>query len=221
MSLLKIPFYKSEGDPNRCYEASMKSVLKYFFPEKDFSFEELDELVGRKPRMWTYTHQIVPVLHDLGLSVIFCSTDPMDSLSSVKSFMELLKKYKTQESIDHVLKNTDVETVVNAAVKCKQYDLFEHKRLAFSEIQRHLDQGHIPMMLLDRNILIGKKGPYQGHFVVVTGYDDNFVYYHENLEKAPKSNAKVRKDVFVKAWDNSGTGNDVVLVVGMADNSKS
>ena len=212
--MLSVPYYESKGDPNRCFEASMKSVLKYFTPNSDCSLEQLDEMVGRKPGMWTYTHQIVPVLHKLGLNVRFYSRDTIERYTTKRRLLGLLKNSYDKKSLSFVLQHTDVETVVAKAVECQRYTLFEAKRLRFNEIERHIDMGHIPMVLLDWHTLESIRGPYQGHFVVMTGYDSDNVYYHENSESMPVPNRKVPKVRFAKAWDNVRTGNDVVIALG-------
>ena len=44
----EIPYFK-QPDNTHCFQACLKMILKYFFPEKEFTYEELDE-ISDKPR---------------------------------------------------------------------------------------------------------------------------------------------------------------------------
>lgn len=54
-------------------------------------------------------------------------------------------------------------------INCPDYKIFEQRVLEFSEIEDALISGYVPLMLIDWNVLYKYKGPYSGHFVVVTG----------------------------------------------------
>lgn len=59
--------------------------------------------------------------------------------------------------------------------------------------------GHLLLVLLDWYIVIGKKGPYQGHFGIITGFDSKNIYFHNSGPKNPKPNMKIPKDVIYKS----------------------
>ena len=67
-------------------------------------------------------------------------------------------------------------------------------------------------MTFDNNVISGKKGQYQGHFVAITGFDDKYVCYHESGPNHPEPNKRVLKETFIEAWNANGTDNDVVIV---------
>ena len=91
--LLNVPFYINEGDGTVCYQVAMQSVLKYFLG-KEYSLNELIRITDKKPGKWTSTTQIVPVLHDLGLNLMyFTKSDPEPYLRGepyIREIMELL-----------------------------------------------------------------------------------------------------------------------------------
>ena len=47
---------------------------------------------------------------------------------------------------------------------------------ALGKLMRHVDDGEIPVVLISSYRIYGKKAP---HWVVVTGYDERFVYVHD------------------------------------------
>ena len=207
--LLSVPFYENKGDGNQCMQVAMKSVLKHFL-NKDFSLEELDKLTGRKTGLWTWTSQGVKVLCDLELEVKYYSKSDLEPFLEGEQFV---RKHFGKDA-EKILKFTDLPVVLESIKKLLKYNIFEKRKLPFGEVESHIKQGHVPLMLIDHSKLIGKEGLYQGHFVVVTGFDDQNVFYHESGPKNPEANKKVLKSIFIEAWNANGTDNDVVIVYG-------
>lgn len=193
-------------------QVTMKSVLKYFL-NKDFSLEELDKLTGRKENLSTWTTQGVAVLHDLGLKVKYYSK------SDLKPFLEgepFIRKHFGKDA-EKILKSTDIPVLLESIKIVLKYNIFEIKKLSFKDIENHIKQGHILVILIDNNKIVGKEGFYQGHFVVVTGFDDENIFYHDSGPKNPEANKKVKKKVFEEAMNANGTDNDCIIVLGKCD----
>ena len=206
---LNLPFYPNTKEGNQCFQVAMQVVLKHFL-DKEYTIEELDTVTKRKPGLWTWTSQIAPVLYNFGLDVKFFSSTELEPYLEGEPFM---RKHFGKDA-DVILKYTDVDVLVDSIKNLLKYDLFENRKLTFEEIEQHISQGHVPMVLIDYATLIEKDGPYQGHFVVVTGFDDGHVYYHESGPKDPTPDRKVSKNNFVKAMNANGTDDDVVIVLG-------
>ncbi|MBD3354415.1 hypothetical protein GF361_00340 [Candidatus Woesearchaeota archaeon] len=204
--ILDIPFYKNDKDGNQCMQVAMKIVLKHFL-DKDYSLEELDKLTKRKKEKWTWTSQVVSVLYDLGLDVRYYSSVDLKDMLEGEGYV---RKTMGKEA-DRILKFMDVPVVLDSIKKLLEYDIFEKKKLKFKEIEDLIEKGAVPMMLIDYSKLSGKKG-YNGHFVVVTGFDSSNTYYHESGPKDPEANKKINKKKFIDAWNSKGTDNDVVIV---------
>ncbi|MFH1452009.1 MAG: C39 family peptidase [archaeon] len=207
--ILKVPFYKNDGDGNQCMQVSMKSILKYFL-DKDFSLEELDNLTGRKENLWTYTTQIVSVLYCLGLDLKFYSKEELEPFLEGESF---IRKHFGKDA-EKILKFTDVPVVVKSTKNLLNYNLFEKKILSLDEIEKHILEGHVLLVLVDYNKISRKEGNYQGHSVVITGFDDDYIYFHESGPSNPEPNKKVSKKIFEEAMNANGTDNDCVVVFG-------
>ncbi len=203
------PFYENKGDGNQCMQVAMKSVLKHVL-EKDFSLDDLDKLTGRKNGLWTWTSQVVIVLHDFGLKIKYYSKSDLEPFLEGEPF---IRKHFGKDA-DKILKFTDLPVVLDSFKKLLKYDIFEKRKFTFEEVESHMEQGHIPLMLIDRNKIVGKEGFYQGHFIIVTGFDDQNVFYHESGPKNPEANKKVLKSTFIDAWNANGTDNDLVIVYG-------
>ncbi len=204
---LSVPFYENKGDGKQCVQVAMKSILKHFL-DRDFSLEELDRLTGRKNGLWTWISQCVIVLHDLGLKVKYYSKSDLEPYLQGEPFIR--KRYGKDS--EKILKFTDLPIVLDSIKNLLKYNIFEKRKMSFDEVESHIKQGYVPLMSIDHNKIVGKKDLYQGHFVVVTGFDDQNVFYHESGPKNPGENKKVLKSTFIYAWN--GTGNDIVIVYG-------
>lgn len=64
-----VPFFANTNDNTHCYQAIVKSVLKYYFPDKDYSWKALDTFTGKKPGMATWPTQSLLHFQSLGLNV--------------------------------------------------------------------------------------------------------------------------------------------------------
>jgi len=190
-------------------QVAMQSALKHFL-DKEVSLEELDRLTGRETGLWTWTSRIIPVLHDFGLKVKFYSKLDLEPFLQGEPFIR--KQYG--KDADKILKFSNLPVVMRAIKRVLRQGLFEKRKLPFAEIESHIEQGRLPLMLIDHNKLVGKEGLYQGHFVIVTGFDSQSIFYHEPGPKNPEANKKVPKPVFIEAWNASGTDNTVVIVFG-------
>ncbi|HLC32239.1 MAG TPA: peptidase C39 family protein [Candidatus Nanoarchaeia archaeon] len=207
--LLSIPFYENNGEGNQCVQVGMKSVLSYF-NGKEFSLEELDFLTGRRKGLWTWTPQCVAVLYKLGLDVKYYSKTDLKPFLEGESFIRSLYGPDAEK----MLQFTDVPVVIDSIRKVLRYNIFEKKKLSLEEIETVIKKGSVPLVLIDNNKIAGKTGSYQGHFVAITGFDDNHIFYHESGPKSPQANKKVVKSLFIEAWNANGTDNDLVVVSG-------
>lgn len=211
--ILDVPFYENKLEGNQCMQASMKSALKHFL-NKELSLQELDKLTGRKEGFWTWTSQIVIVLYDLGLDIKYYSKTDLEPFLEGEPF---IRKHFGKDA-DKILKFTDLPVVMESIKKLKKYCIFEKKKLSFEDVENQIKQQRVPLMLIDWNKIAGMQDSFQGHFVVVTGFDDKNVFYHESGPQNPKPNKQVQKSAFIDAWNANGTDNDVVIVFGKRKN---
>jgi hypothetical protein len=188
----------------------MQSVLKHFLG-KEFPLDYLDKISGRKPGLWTGTVQIVPPLYDLGLDLTCYSKTDIAPMLEGEAYIR--KKYGP-EAADKVLKLIDIDVVVNATKNAMKYDIFRVGILKLSEIEDNIRKGYVQLALIDWVKIIGAQKPYQGHMVIITGFDDDNIYIHNSGPMLAEANMKVKKELFMEAWNVVGTDNDIIVVRG-------
>jgi hypothetical protein len=206
--MLEIPFFKN-SDENQCGQVAAKSAIKYFL-NKDISLEELDRLTKHKGNFWTYTPQLVPMLYELGLNVKYFSKAELEPLLKGESYF---RKHFGKDA-ENILKYSDMEAIAWSIKTMQKYNLFELRVPGFEEIEKHVEEGHLPILLVNANIISGKNGLYQGHYLIMTGFDDKYAYCHDSGPGHPTPNMKIEKSTLLKAWNANGTDNDLVIVYG-------
>ncbi|MBI1973607.1 hypothetical protein HYS54_02235 [Candidatus Micrarchaeota archaeon] len=211
--ILKIPFYPDAGDGKQCAQVCMQMVLKHFL-DKEFSVGELVQLTNRAEGLWTWPPQIVVALHDLGLKVTnYTDTTKAKFEEFVNNGEAYIRRHF--KDADKILSYADVSAIAWAEKRMLELGLFETKKLALDDLKANLAQGHISIVLMDWNKIIGKEDTqYQGHLVVVTGFDDSSIYFHHTGPINPKQNMRVPAEVFERAWSAPGAENDAIVVFG-------
>ncbi|MBU2576496.1 MAG: peptidase C39 family protein [Nanoarchaeota archaeon] len=207
--IVDLPFYENDADGNRCVPICGKIVLEHFLGKK-YSSDKLDDLMGRKSGMWTYISQLVKVLHNEGLDVKYYSKFDLEPILEGEPFLR--RHYGKDAEV--ILKHTDLPVVLDATKKVLGFEVFEKGEPSMNQIEEQLEQGHIPIVVIDNNKISGKKGDFQGHVVVITGFDEENVYFHESGPRNLTPNKKVNKELFVSAMNANGTDNDCVIVFG-------
>ncbi len=66
------------------------------------------------------------------------------------------------------------EKAIAAGVGCQYYDF------PFEDIAVEMYRGHVPIVLISTYHLHGDRAP---HWVILTGFDDEYVYFHDSYEK--------------------------------------
>lgn len=206
--LLEVPFYANE-EGEQCVQVVMKTMLKYFL-DKEYSLTELDEMTGRKGDKWTWTSQAVLVLHKLGLDVKFYSKEELAPFLAGEAFI----RQHYGKDADTILRFSDVSLLAASVKELLTTSVFEKRVLPWEEIEKAIQAGKIVWVCIDSNKLYGSPGGFQGHSVIITGFDDDNVYYHESGPNPTEPNKKVPKQAFVDAWNADGTDNDVVIATG-------
>lgn len=208
-SLLSIPFYPNTWDGSQCMQVTMKCVIEYFL-HRDISLEELDRLTGRKQHLWTRTSQAVTVLYDLWLELKYYSSCDLVPFLEGEPYI----RRHFGDDAEKILKHTDLPIVLQSIEHLLNYNLFEIKVPPLHEIEDDITQGHVPIALIDHHQISWAKGSYQWHFIVVTGFDDEYIFYHESWPSEILPNKKIPKTTFLDARNANGTDNDLVVVYG-------
>ena len=192
----KVPFYSNTSDNTHCYQASIKSVLKYFFPEKTFSFEELDKLSEKKEGLWTWGQRATINMIKMGFDVV--DIDLWDIDEFVKTGRSYLLKKFGKEVAEIQAKNSDLEAARKNYKEFGDYNVHKNRIAEIEDIKALLKKGYLVCCNVNSRALNNVKG-YSGHFVVILGYDENNLFLHDP-GLPPQKDRKVSLPQFIKAW---------------------
>jgi len=204
--MLKIPFIRNLD--NQCMQANMLTTLRYFFPDKKFTFAQINKKMRRKRQKWTFPIQAALVLKDFGLKVKAYSSK--DIATERKEIINFFRK-AFGEDFDTVIKNIDIETIKYFRKRAKRERVFEVRKNSIKNLERYFKKGYIVIPCIDWNVLHSKKGPFEGHFVTIVNMDKNNVWIHDP-NQGP--NIKYSRELFNKAYTVQAIDDDVLVIFG-------
>jgi hypothetical protein len=202
MKTLKKPkFYANLDDETHCTQASIIMVLSILFPEKNFSFEEIDKVTNNQ---WSgfATWQTHELFYYEELNINFKYYDTFDMKIFGEQGLAYIAEAYGHEVAEYNLKNTkdiNLERRLCLEIANKKW-FFKRKNIGLNLVKKLLDQNYYLMLNLNSRILNQQPG-WAGHRVVCYGYDENGLVVHDpGLPPHPARH--VAFDLFKKAWDD-------------------
>ena len=190
---LDVPFYEQTSSLN-CGPNALKMALEFL--GKSYSIEEIENAAEIKQGKAVSTIRLAIAAKKFGFKTQFFSevvgfNEKNLELDFYKQYADLTLENETQELFN---KAEELGIELN------------EKTLTLEEIIENIKRDRIIILLLDWNTLIDKKG-YQGHFVVITGFDKESIYIHNS-----EAFFKVEKASFDKARKAKGTDQDLIII---------
>jgi len=196
---LKVPFLQQTTNLN-CGPMALKMILSYFGEDIDINIIEKKSRL-KKDKGFS-TGQIALASIELGFKTRLFTIAETFNLENME--LDFYKKYAHEdlEWYDKILEE--------AKGKGVEVNL---KSISIEEIQSLITENSIPIILLDWNIIKDKKDKgYQGHFVVIVGYDKDNIYVHNHGLKSPKPFLSIKKEIFDEARKAKGTEEEIVVI---------
>ncbi len=191
-----VPFYSNTPDNTHCWQAALKMVIKYFQPDKEYSWEELDKYTEKIGDLWTWPSAGTLWLSELGYLVKDIE------VFDYKRFVTEGTIYIYKEFGEEVGKaqemHADMKQGVVLAKKLIERSLWTKEIPTLQEIKTLLNKGYLVICNINAQTVNNKQG-YVGHFVVVKGFDDNQLILHDP-GSPPQENRKINYESFEKAW---------------------
>lgn len=195
---MKLPVPFIENPANDCGPIALQIVLQYY--GQDVSLERLKRLCRSQHDGVTMTLGIACAAQKLGYKTIFLS----ESLG--QNNFEDIEYYQ-------IMGDEDLEALAQL-IKKEAYDLgvdMQEKTITLLELLKYLDEGTVPIVLVDWGTIAGKE--FTGHIVPIVGYDKKNVYIHQPGPANPTPFLRVEKSLFDAARKKRGTDQDIVLIL--------
>lgn len=194
---LNVPFYKSQTNTD-CGPLALKMTLEYL--GKKLSFEEISKKERQLDSGLVWSAGIARAAKIFGFPAKIIS---MTNFNQETDDIEYYKKY-SNDKCKIVLKEL-LEEVRKIGVEVQERDM------PLKELLDYVSENSIPIVLINWKIVAGKKG-FSGHFLPITGYDEENVYVHNPGLASPMAHFPIKRELFVKAWESKGTDKDVIII---------
>jgi hypothetical protein len=201
MKTSDVPFI--ENPDTRCVPAVIAMILAYFMPEQPFTSEEVEKLCGYKKGHGTWKALSMLNLAKLGFQVRWI--EDFDNERFAKDPKAYLRSILDDEAYKSQIANTNLEEEAERTQSYLASGLpFEKRPATDDEIKQFIDDGWLVHLEVNARVLSGKKG-YDGHSILVVGYDDdNVTIHHPDGDSGNVANQKVSWELLHKAWKDFG-----------------
>lgn len=200
---LEVPFYPMPMEhQNYCGQYVLKPIFKYFL-DKEFDLEYLSKISEKSDKGFTLTLGLAYAGLREGLKVKFITTSAeLVSSEGVPDF----EKYHPDKKL------SEVQLLANKLLdKSKELGMiFEVRKPGIEELIEQINLKRLIIALIDYGKIYNVDKQIF-HFVLLTGYDDNHIYFHDVGPKDPTANKSVDRNLFYKAWSAIGTDMDTAI----------
>jgi len=193
---LDLKFFPNTKDNTHCVQAVLMSIFKKVYPEKNFSYKQLDVITGKKSDKFTSMPSVMLGLESMGLTVKMISN--IDYAEFVKDGYSYWRKNHSKMVADKQIETSDIKTEMDSAKGILGTEILVKKKLTLRDLEELFKKWFIITHL--NPYVFRKKKKYSGHAVVITGMSKNFIWFHDPGLPA-KANRKVSKKVFMKAFN--------------------
>lgn len=194
-----VPFFGNTRDNTHCYQATIRMVLKYFLPKKNFTWKELERMSAKKEGKWTWPTQMLINLQKMGFDLVVIDEFDFDKFieKGEKFFFEIWSK----EMAEAQIKNSDIKQERRLFKEYKKHIEVKKRKATLRDISNLLKKGYLVEAGVNSIALNGKKG-YAGHSVLIYKIDAKNVYLHDP-GLPPLPSRKISRNVFKKAFNDS------------------
>lgn len=195
MKTIKLNFYSNTKDDTHCFQAGLKMVAKYFWPNEVYSWRKLDGITQKPKDMWTWPMAGVMWFAKRGLDVVVI--EPFDYLEFAKQGSTyLIKKYGNMG--EEQIKHSDITQARKLAKEYVTKIKLEKRSATLKDLSNLFDNGYVICCNLNSRILNREQG-YVGHFVVIKGVGRSKVLVNDP-GLPPRKDRLVDLDSFDAAW---------------------
>lgn len=205
---MEIPFYVGEG--RRCAQAALMSLFDFKGVKK--TYQELDSIVCSDSQNSVSMLQMALALHNQGLKFYY----PVKPVFETMTFQGLVDMINGNYC-ERIARFFNPENLMASLDEIRLRSLFtvQNQRPSLEELSNFLERGKIILPIISYDRLVGKEKSrlrQNGHYMVLTGIENDFVYAHDSGPKGAMPNRPIRKDKFLESWDFSLIDWDILVV---------
>jgi hypothetical protein len=209
---MEIKFYPNTPDDLHCVEACFQMVLKYLFPDQDWSLEQLRKMVRHLPHKGAALSGMMIELVKLGLHVV--NIENLDYGKFAEDGEDYLKTIWDSQTLAGQKELIDIRHEQKLAKELTQSDKVElvTREAVFKDAENYFHKNNIVLVSINPLVLDGREG-YWSHLVVITDINNDSVTFHDP-GLPPQPNRVVSKKVFIESMTPPRKPDTNVVAIG-------
>lgn len=176
-------------------------ILKYYLPNQEFSWEELERLSAKEPGRATWPQQMLVHLKEKGFDILVL--DDFNEHEFIKNGANYLKAKFGEEIGTWQATHSDL---TKTKILCENFLAAEVKKElripSLDDVKYLLDSDYLLTCVVNSKRLNNQEG-YQGHSVVIYNIDDSTVIIHDPGLPAVEAQ-QIPRQGFFNAWSDHG-----------------
>ena len=194
---LDVPFYAAKRDTD-CGPLALKMALEFFGEEHSFDDIATAQKALPSGLVWSIGIARAATKHGFFAKFFSCENFNLDD-NDIAYYEEHANNEARKILRDLLLEAKDLDIAM------------EQKDLGLEDLLSYVSHDSLPIVLVNWFVLGGVSG-FNGHFLLVTGFDEEFVYVHNPGLASAQAHLPIRRDLFLKAWESKGTDKDTVVI---------
>lgn len=207
-----VPFFANTPDDTHCVQASFRIMLKYFMSERDFSYDQLDEMSQKQPGKGTWWPPMLIELQKLGLQVK--NIEGFDYGKYYKNGEAYVRAVYPEETADYYINRSNLAEIRHLVPDFLKKVAVETRSARMEDLDKLIKDGWLVGIDLNARVLNERPG-YSSHMVVIFDMDaDEYSLHDPGL--SPHPNRQVSRQKLAEAWFWSGRENAGLVAVKRA-----
>jgi len=168
-----VPFIKSREF--ECGQACAAMMIKYFKPEFEPDFDKFNNIIHHRQGMNTFPPQNAILLDHYSIKSMSFSSD---TISKSEEDPNQFKRWFGKD-YEYEIRFVDIENFDWMVEEFRKKNLFTQKITEFDELLAFFKKGYLVCIPINWNVLNNRGGPYEGHFVIITGIEKDKIFIHD------------------------------------------
>lgn len=198
-NFLSIPLPDNTKTGWSCGEVAAIATLKYLNAQPALDEDGARELTHKIPAYNTWPEQL--------LRIAFAYPEIHAIIYRTKTFNVPIAEHICQSysgvAAQHLLEETDENDLEKALQECEKRKSYSIQNITLETILAQVRPGRvvIPWACFDALYRENISNGFNAHYVIITGYDLQYVYVHEcgGINKLPEANKLIERERFMKA----------------------
>ena len=191
------PFYENWDDVH-CMECTMRSVLQYFEPDREFTRDNVNKLTNKIEGKCSWPYFCMKSLLDNGYKIKFITPFGIHHIIEKGFKYHLINTQGEENAVNTIAISPPIDDIETACAEIINHkNLIEIEKISeVSDIRDMLKDGYLINSMIDARAL-NKRDGYNGHSVLIYAMDDTHIYFHDS-GLPPIPNRKETIEFFVQ-----------------------